>query len=401
MTRFLSIILTLLLTFTSHTHAETGKLLGHTVFSGVGTYINNYPINSYTVNGWTAVLVQDLYPYGFATNWDERTRSISITRDISNEIRPQTNVYKNQNRSGQNHKPIYLTDITATVNGNPVPCMNIDGCAAIYFDDLGHLGSVFWDAPNSALKLTVDGLPITEFSPIPENPNVTTIYSYSKKTMLVGNEELQAYLDAGWLLTPPPEKMIALTFDDGPSTYTTQILNTLEKYGAKATFFVVGNRVANHSAILLRAHNLGMEIGNHSYSHPKLTTLSSSAILSQKNNTENAIKAVTGQGTKIMRPPYGSRNDTVLSVYNMPAILWSVDTLDWKTRDTQKIVNSVMTSAKDGDIILMHDLYSATADAVEIIVPTLIEEGYSLVTVSQLAEAKLGGLSVKAYSQMR
>ncbi len=401
MTRLLSLILTLFLTLTNHTSAEPEQLLGHTVFSGVGTYINNYPINSYTAGGWTAVLVQDLYPYGFATNWDERTRSISITRDISNQITPQVNVYKNQNRTGRNYKPIYYTDITATVNGNPVPCMNIDGCAAIYFDDLGHLGDVFWDATNSALKLTVPDLPTAEFSPIIENPNVTTVYSHGQKSLIVGNDEVQSYLNAGWFLTPPPEKMVALTFDDGPSIYTPKILDTLEKYGAKATFFVVGNRIANYSDTLLKAHNLGMEIGNHSYTHPNLTKLSHSQILEQKNNTENAIIAVTGQGSKVMRPPYGRRDNKVLSAYNMPAILWSIDTLDWKTKNAQATVQAVMDNVKDGDIILMHDLYSSTAEALEILVPKLIDEGFSLVTVSQLAETKLGSLTVNSYSQMR
>ena len=185
------------------------------------------------------------------------------------------------------------------------------------------------------------------------------------------------------------EKLIALTFDDGPhSAVTAQILDTLEKNGAKATFFVVGNRVDSCKNLLKRAHDLGCEIGSHTWSHKNLTKLTASQIQDEMNKSVNAISAVTGEPVKLMRPPEGGYNDMVKQTLEYPMIMWSVDSMDWKYRDSKKDYNAVMDTVFDGSIILMHDLYPATAEAVEKLIPDLMAKGYKFVTVSELMAAR-------------
>lgn len=185
------------------------------------------------------------------------------------------------------------------------------------------------------------------------------------------------------------EKLIALTFDDGPhSTVTGRILDTLERYDAKATFFIVGNRAADYPAVIRRAKNLGCEIGSHTWSHKNLTKLSIDQMNTEMNNSVNAISSITGVSVNIMRPPEGAFNSTVKSNMPYPMIMWSVDSMDWKYRDAQKDYNEVMNYVFDGAIILMHDLYPATAAAVERLVPDLIAKGYKFVTVSELMASR-------------
>ncbi len=182
--------------------------------------------------------------------------------------------------------------------------------------------------------------------------------------------------------------MIALTFDDGPSCYTYIILNQLEKYHAHATFFVVGSRVKKYSNIINRAHSLGCEIGNHTYSHPSLPSLSTSSVKSQISKTDTAIKNLIGHAPKLFRPPYGSYNSRVADNAGKPLILWSIDTRDWQTHSKSATVSKVLSSVKDGDIILMHDLYLPTCRAAKELIPKLKAKGYQLVTVSELAKYK-------------
>lgn len=200
----------------------------------------------------------------------------------------------------------------------------------------------------------------------------------------------------------PNKPMIALTFDDGPNKNTTiPILDTLKQYNGVGTFFILGNRVKNNENLLKRMVLEENEIGNHSFSHKQLTAISSSEVKSQIDNTQNAILEVTGSKPKIMRPTYGSYNSKLKSQIDMPMILWSIDTLDWKSRDAKKVATHVLDNVEDGDIILMHDIYDSTVDAVKILVPELISRGYQLVTVSELYELKGEALQVgNIYSKL-
>ena len=235
---------------------------------------------------------------------------------------------------------------------------------------------------------------------------VITLYEPLGNTTIVYKSDADTHLKNGWYKSPDDfpkrTKAVALTYDDGPSKYTSQILDCLETHGAKATFFVVGSSVPKFSTTVLRAHNMGMEIGNHTMSHPNLKNISSSSVSSEITGTNNAVKNITGTRPSLVRPPYGSYNSSVMSAAGLPFILWSIDTLDWKTRNASKTVSSILSNVKDGDIILMHDLYKATKDATDIIVPELIKMGFDLVTVSELAERKGKTLtSGKAYSSIK
>jgi peptidoglycan-N-acetylglucosamine deacetylase len=182
-------------------------------------------------------------------------------------------------------------------------------------------------------------------------------------------------------------KCIALTFDDGPGAYTSQLLNSLDAGGAQATFFLVGNRVSSYAPLVARMGRLDMEIANHSWSHPNLTTLGSSSITSQLSTTSDVIRSVTGKRPTLMRPPYGAYNSTVTSVsrqQGLAVIMWNVDTLDWKYRSSSYVRSAAVNNARNGAIILMHDIHPTTVNAVPGIISDLKARGYTMVTTSDL-----------------
>lgn len=195
--------------------------------------------------------------------------------------------------------------------------------------------------------------------------------------------------------------MVALTFDDGPHPIVTpRILDLLKQYHARATFFVLGNRVYSYAEVLQREYTEGHEIGNHSYNHPFLSKLNAGEIAYQVQETDERIAHLIPTAPVLLRPPYGAVNDAVKAAVQKPFVLWSIDTQDWKNRSRNAIVEEVLGKVKDGDIILMHDLYATTADACEIILPALAEQGYQFVTVSELlAEREIVPASGHIYAR--
>ena len=185
--------------------------------------------------------------------------------------------------------------------------------------------------------------------------------------------------------------MVALTYDDGPSANTPKILDVLEKYDAKATFFVVGDRVdesSKYQSYVKRAYEMGCQIGNHTYEHKNLTKLTGVQIQKQLHDTDLAVAYYAGAATSLLRPVGGALNDTVRSSAGKPLINWSIDTLDWKNRNAASVKSRALNNVKDGDIILMHDLYKTTADACDTLIPELVNRGFQLVTISEMAAAK-------------
>lgn len=189
----------------------------------------------------------------------------------------------------------------------------------------------------------------------------------------------------------PDKPMIALTFDDGPSAHTDRLLDIFAKNGGKGTFFVVGNLIDSRKSTMIRLVSEGHEIGNHSWNHRQLTNLSDEEVKDQIMMTRAKIYDVTGVDCRIVRPPYGACNDSVRAVgakLGVSYVNWSVDTLDWKTKNADAVYSEIMKDASDGAIILCHDLHKTTVDAMERVIPKLIAQGYQLVTVSQLMECK-------------
>ena len=187
----------------------------------------------------------------------------------------------------------------------------------------------------------------------------------------------------------PSKPMVALTFDDGPQpSVGNRIMDCLAQYGGKATFFMVGERVGSYKTEVQRMVAEGHEVANHTMNHKYLQKLGAAQIQAQVNNGNDAIQAACGVRPTLLRLPGGNHNAAVLANAGMPMIQWNIDTLDWKTRNADKTVAAVLNHVKDGDIILMHELYGATGDAVLRIVPELHKRGFQMVTVSQMAAAK-------------
>ena len=184
---------------------------------------------------------------------------------------------------------------------------------------------------------------------------------------------------------------IALTFDDGPDlTYTPQVLSILQQYNVHATFFTVGDHVQAYPGLTQQEYANGNIVGNHSWDHPDLTTLSADDIHAQLSNTSDVIQSATGVRPVFFRPPYGAYNYQTLnqaSSLGLTTVTWSVDTEDWQRPGSSAIIDTVLTDAQNGSVILMHDGggdRSETVEALPTIITKLQEKGFRLVTLQQL-----------------
>ena len=210
--------------------------------------------------------------------------------------------------------------------------------------------------------------------------SINDLYKYINESYLKG-EDLEKYQT---YIKKKNRKAVALTFDDGPSPKTTPIaLELLKKYNAKGTFFMVGHAVEGNEEIVKQVVAEGHQIGNHSWDHPVLTKISLEKAKSQINDTTAALKKASGLDVHIMRPPYGAINETIQAAVDQSFILWDVDTLDWKNRNTASIMKEVR-KAQPGSIILMHDVHQTTIDALPLILQYLTEQGFEMVTIEEL-----------------
>jgi peptidoglycan/xylan/chitin deacetylase (PgdA/CDA1 family) len=182
---------------------------------------------------------------------------------------------------------------------------------------------------------------------------------------------------------------IAITFDDGPNAeLTPKLLDMLKERGIKATFFVVGKNVEEYPGIVARMATEGHEVANHSWSHPALTKLGVESFRKQIENTNEAIAKATGKRPVLMRPPYGatsvSLNKRLNEQFGLKVILWSVDPLDWKYRNSNRVYNAIIQNTRPGSIILAHDIHATTVAAMPATLDALLAKGYKFATVSEL-----------------
>lgn len=187
-------------------------------------------------------------------------------------------------------------------------------------------------------------------------------------------------------------KYIALTFDDGPnSTTTNEVIDKLEKHEIVASFFLIGNNINDESAkAVKRAYDMGCEIGNHSRTHSDMTQMTEEDIKAEYDYVDEKVFEITGEHTKFFRPPYISVNQKVFDMIDVPFIA-GIGAADWEERNTaDRRARAILRQAKDGDIILLHDMdgNSATVEALDLIIPELKAQGYQFVTVSELFKAK-------------
>ena len=182
---------------------------------------------------------------------------------------------------------------------------------------------------------------------------------------------------------------IAFTFDDGPGEYTDELLDCLEQNNAHATFFMLGQNVENWQSEVQRMVNIGCEIGSHSWDHQNLYNLDMDAVAKQFSDTDAALEAACGQKASVARAPYGNWNEDIVSTVGKPFFTWSLDSMDWSYLDVNKDYDAVMNGdLTDGSIILMHDIHEPSVQAAIRMIPELVQKGYKLVTVSELAAAK-------------
>lgn len=227
------------------------------------------------------------------------------------------------------------------------------------------------------------GVPAPTATPIPVDPDDTGIWENNA--------------DISWI--DPSKPMIAFTFDDGPvgttdTASSIRIQDALAASGQHATFFYWGNRISTtNEAEIKRAYDMGFEIGNHTYSHTDLTTLTPEKMLQDVAKCAEKLTTITGLEHFLIRPPYLSTNQSVRSTLREPMINCSIDTKDWNGATTQQIIDTINNQKKDGAIVLMHETYATTAEAMEILIPQLVAEGWQIVSVSELFKAK--GLELK------
>lgn len=180
-------------------------------------------------------------------------------------------------------------------------------------------------------------------------------------------------------------KYIALTFDDGPSRkYTPILLDGLKERGVHATFFLMGKNIEGEEDIVKRMSEEGHLIGNHSYEHIQLTKAGAKVVCEAVEHTQEQIEAITGKRPEYIRPPYGDWNEELEEEIGMTPVLWSLDSLDWKLKDTGKIIHQVLKDVKDGDIILLHDIFPSSVEAALELIDILQKEGYVFVTADEL-----------------
>lgn len=183
------------------------------------------------------------------------------------------------------------------------------------------------------------------------------------------------------------KKKVAITFDDGPNPKNTKkVLETLNKYDAKATFFMIGKEVERHPDIAKEVAAAGHEIGNHSWFHENLTKLTISDALDNLHRTNEKIFEATGVYPTIYRPPYGAINESLNLAIPMEKVMWTIDTQDWKYKNLNHLMNEIQTNLQDGSIILLHDIHESTANALDTIVNYIVTQGYECVTISELGK---------------
>lgn len=186
----------------------------------------------------------------------------------------------------------------------------------------------------------------------------------------------------------PSKPVVALTFDDGPSQYTEEIIQILKENEVNATFFILGNKVERYQDILRKSVQNGNELGNHSYNHQWLSHLSTDELMTQIRKTQSVIQEKIQYTPRYLRPTYGSVTNRIRKNANLEIALWTVDTKDWRIHNVNRIVERATKKIKDGDIILMHDIFERSKDALKEIIPILKKQGFQFVTISELEEVK-------------
>ena len=208
---------------------------------------------------------------------------------------------------------------------------------------------------------------------------------YTGRTLTAGSPETEVVERRKPSGTAVPGSVVALTFDDGPhKVYTKQLLDGLRERGIHASFFLMGENLEGNEELIRQMKEDGHLIGNHSFCHVKLTEKGAEQVCRDVEKTGDLIEDLTGQYPRYLRPPYGDWNEALEEKLDLETVFWTVDSLDWKLKNTEKIVKRVEKSVKNGDIILMHDIFSISVEAALQLADELQSQGYQFVTVDEL-----------------
>lgn len=213
-----------------------------------------------------------------------------------------------------------------------------------------------------------------------ERNNTNTTSNNANSVMMNPRENAERQID-------PNRPMIALTFDDGPAIHTYRILDTLESHGGRGTFFVLGQLLERHALTAIHTRERGHDVFGHSWDHSNLTHLSTQALTFQILGTHEAIEELIGETAPIFRPPFGAYDPHVSEVargLGFAMINWSVDPQDWLHRNADMVYASIINGAHDGGIVVLHDIHAETAVAMDRAIPSLVAQGYQLVTLTEL-----------------
>ena len=200
---------------------------------------------------------------------------------------------------------------------------------------------------------------------------------------------LSCRADAAAAAAVGTEKLLALTFDDGPRRSTTSaLLDGLARRGVHATFFLVGSNLDGNEELILRMEAEGHQVGIHSYNHKMLTGLNAADLYAEVGALRDRLTDLLGHDGFLLRPPYGKTDDALRRRAGAPIILWSVDPEDWSDDDSDRQTALILSQVQDGDIILLHDIYPSSVDTALRVVDALLDEGYYFVTVDELFAAR-------------
>ena len=305
-------------------------------------------------------------------NYDiSKNKEITVENIIDNDNLNKITLYLNKELINNYYKYIDLDKIKQKV----IP--NFNNYNQFTFDNNG---ITFYFNPdeitNSYYDIIAIKIPISKFE-----------YKFN-----INNKEektVSKEINTKTKIIDPNQKVVAITFDDGPSKYTNDIIEYLNKENACATFFILGNKVEIYQDTLKKAIEYGNELGNHSYNHKWLTKLETNDLMFQIAQTQTTIQELLNYKPNIFRPTYGSINNKIRNNIELEIILWNIDTMDWKYKSVDKIVTRATKNIKDGDIILMHDTYERSYKALIKIIPILKEQGFEFVTISELKEINL------------
>lgn len=186
------------------------------------------------------------------------------------------------------------------------------------------------------------------------------------------------------VITEDNSKLVALTFDDGPSKYTTSLLEILKATDSKATFFISGTSIRGNERVIRNIDTSGNQIGIHGYSHTPFTSMSVDDVSAEIAGTTHMLYDIGVYPSKIVRPPFGKLNESIKENVNYPFVLWNIDTEDWKSQNKKLIKDKVLKNISSGSIILMHDMYEETIEAIKELIPELQQKGYKFVTVNDM-----------------